>query len=113
MGIDEIRRKKMNELANNENEEFAKQLEDQQKQLHQLQQQLSLIESVAKQFMSQEAISRYGAVKMAHPDTAVKAIALVAQAVQLGQLKEKLSDADFKEILNAVKEGKMKFNLKK
>lgn len=113
MGIEDIRRRKMREITNNGMQEVGKQLEEQQALAEQMQQQLSIIESVAKQFMSKEAISRYGAVKMAHPETAVKAIAFIAQAAQLGHIKEKLSDDDFKSILNEIKEGKTNFKFRK
>lgn len=113
MGIEDIRKRKMQEITNNGMQEVGKQLEEQQALAEQMQQQLSIIESVAKQFMSKEAISRYGAVKMAHPETAVKAIAFIAQAAQLRHIKEKLSDDDFKTILNEIKEGKTSFKFRK
>jgi len=109
MSIEEIRKKKLQEISNND----IAQLEEQQAGMQQMNQQIALIESVAKQFMSKEAISRYGAVKMAHSETAIKAIAFVAQAAQLGHIKEKLKDEDFKIILQEVKEGKTKFTFKK
>jgi DNA-binding TFAR19-related protein (PDSD5 family) len=113
MGIEDIRRKKMQEINNNELQAIEKQLAEQQAVAEQMQQQLALIESVAKQFMNREAISRYGALKIAHPETAVKAIAFIAQAAQLGHIKEKLSDEDFKTILNEIKEGKASFKFRK
>lgn len=113
MSIEDIRRRKMQDISNNEVQEVEKQLAEQQALAEQMQQQLSIIESVAKQFMSKEAISRYGAVKMAHPETAVKAIAFIAQAAQLGHIKEKLSDDDFKTILNEIKGGKTNFKFRK
>lgn len=103
----------MNDIDENQLGEIKKQLAEQEAISQQLQQQILLLESVAKQFMSREAISRYGALKIAHPETAVKAIAFIAQAVQLGHIKEKLSDEDFKIILKEIKEGKTKFSFKK
>lgn len=114
MDIESIKRKKMQDmLGNNQSAQFDKQMAEQQDMMQQLQQQLSMLESIAKQHMTKEAISRYGTVKIAHPETAVKAIAFVAQAAQLGHLKEKLTDNDFKSILNEVKEGKTNFRFKK
>ena len=60
---------------------------------------LGIIENFAKSKMSREAISRYGTLKMAHPDKAVKAISFIAEAVQAGQIKETITDAQFKELL--------------
>ena len=113
MGIEEIRKRKMREISDAGNDNLAREFEEQQGLLNQMQQQISAIEAIAKQFMSKEAISRYGALKIAHPETAVKAIAFIAQAVQLGQIKEKIKDEDFKMILTEIKEGKIKFTLKK
>lgn len=112
MAIEDIRRKKMQEISNRETEQLEAQLREQQKAVSQMQQQISVVESIAKQYMDKNAISRYGAVKMAHPETAVKAIAFIAQAGQLGHLKNKLNDEDFKKILQEVKEGKTKFSFK-
>ncbi len=89
------------------------QLREQAVLTHQLKQQLAAIEAVAKQKMSREAISRYGAVKVAHPELAVKAIAMIAQAVQLGQIRETVGDEEFKMLLKNLQEGKAKFNFKK
>jgi len=75
--------------------------------------QVSMLESIAKRKMSKEAISRYGNIKIAHPETAIKAIAAIAQAVQLGQVKEILSDDDFKSILFEIQNNKKEFRLKK
>jgi DNA-binding TFAR19-related protein (PDSD5 family) len=60
---------------------------------------LKIIENVAKSKMSKEAISRYGNLKIAHPDKAVKAISFIAQAVQAGQIQEMITDRQFKELL--------------
>jgi len=60
---------------------------------------LKIIENVAKSKMSKEAISRYGNLKIAHPEKAVKAISFIAQAVQEGQIQEMITDRQFKELL--------------
>ncbi len=93
--------------------DIESQLREQAALTHQLKQQLAMIEAVAKQRMSREAISRYGAVKVAHPEIAVKAIAMIAQAVQLGQIRETVRDEEFKMLLKNLQEGKTKFNFKK
>lgn len=75
-------------------------------------QQIALLESIAKKHMSKEAILRYGNLKIAHPEIAIAAITLIAQAAQLGQLSEPLSDAQFKELLLNLRQGKKQLNLK-
>jgi DNA-binding TFAR19-related protein (PDSD5 family) len=76
-------------------------------------QQVIALEKIAKPLMSKEAISRYGNLKAAHPETAIKSIAIVAQAIQMGQLRQILSDSEFKEILIEIQKGKRTYNFKK
>lgn len=77
-------------------------------------QQIALLETAAKKFMTKDAISRYGTLKVAHPETAIKAIAMIAQAAQLGQLSMPIDDVQFKELLLELQhtQGKKQFNLK-
>jgi DNA-binding TFAR19-related protein (PDSD5 family) len=100
-------------MSNDESVDIEKQFKEQAAMNQQLKQQLALIESVAKQKMSKEAISRYGNLKLAHPEIAVKAIAFIAQAASAGQINEKISDEDFKLILKSIQEGKKEFKFKK
>lgn len=78
-----------------------------------LMQQIMLLENVAKKNMSKEAISRYGNLKMAHPQLAIKVIAMIAQASQLGQILKPLTDPEFKNLLIELQQGKKQFNFKK
>lgn len=111
--IDEIGKKKLEEfqekLLAEQNENLQKQLEEQSK----MQQQIEMLETIAKQFLSKEAVERYGRVKIAHQAVAIKAIALIAQAAQLGQLNEHLSDKEFKKLLEKLQEGKQEFKFKR
>ncbi len=71
-----------------------------------LMQQIMLLENTAKKKMSKEAISRYGNLKIAHPETAIKAIAMIAQASQLGQIQNPINDSEFKNLLLDIQQGK-------
>lgn len=86
--------------------------QDQNKINSELIQQIALLEKIAKQNMTKEAIARYGNLKIAHPETALKAVATIAQAAQLGQLQEPLTDLQFKQLLLDFQQGKKQFNLK-
>jgi DNA-binding TFAR19-related protein (PDSD5 family) len=85
-----------------------------QPDFNELMQQIALLETAAKKFMTKDAISRYGTLKVAHPETAIKAIAMIAQAAQLGQLSMPIDDVQFKELLLELQhtQGKKQFNLK-
>ena len=66
---------------------------------------LKMLENIAKPLMSKEAISRYGNLKVAHPDKAVKAISFIAQAIQLRKIKETVTDEQFKGLLMEINNG--------
>jgi DNA-binding TFAR19-related protein (PDSD5 family) len=72
---------------------------------------LKALEDIAKSKMTREAISRYGNIKVAHPELAIKAISLIAQACQTGSI-EMITDIQFKELLNQIQDKK-KFKFKK
>ena len=85
-------------------EEINKQIEEQLRMNQKLQQQINMLETAAKKYMSKEAISRYGNLKMAHPELAIRAIAIIAQAAEAGQLRESINDETFKLILKQIQE---------
>jgi DNA-binding TFAR19-related protein (PDSD5 family) len=66
---------------------------------------LKMIEDIAKSKMSRDAVSRYGNLKVAHPELAIKAISLIAEAAHLGQI-DVVSDLQFKELLRQLQEKK-------
>ena len=76
-----------------------------------LQQQVAVLESNAKQFLDKEALMRYGNIKAVDPEKAIKIAMLISQAVQNGQLKEKLSDSQFKDLLMSLQEPNKEFNV--
>ena len=73
------------------------------------QQQISLIENNAKQFLDKDALSRYGNIKAVNQEKALQIAFLIHQAVQSGQLKEKLTDVQFKELLMNLQEPRREF----
>ena len=77
-----------------------------------LAEQVLALEGVAKKFMTKEAISRYGNLKMAHTELAIKAIAIIAQASQTNQIQGKITDEQFKELLKEINQKKQ-FTFKK
>ena len=78
-----------------------------------LQQQIQQLESVVKQYLTKEAIQRYGNIKAAHPETSVQLIAIIAQAIQSGQIKEKIDDETLKNILMNLQKPKREFKINK
>lgn len=91
MSLEEIKKRKLQELKKN----LEKQKED-QAQLHQ---QIDMVENFAKKYLDSKAISRFGNLKAAHPEKAIQVTAVIVQAVQSGQIQQKLSDEQFKQLL--------------
>ncbi len=65
----------------------------------QLQKQVELMERLAKQNMTKEAVMRYGNIKTAYPEKAVKVAIIIAQMVQNGRINEKINDFQLKNLL--------------
>jgi len=82
----------------------------QQKQL-QLLKQIEILEATVKQYLSKEAITRYGTLKAGHPDKAIQALTVLAQLIQAKQITKKLSDQEFKSILIQLQEPKKQFKI--
>ena len=64
-----------------------------------IQEKILEIESMAKKFMTQEAITRYSTLKSAHQQKALQSIALIAQLGSQNKIKEKITDEQFKDLL--------------
>lgn len=84
--------------------------EEMQEQLK-MQQQIAMLEMMAKQNMSKGAISRYGNLKAAHPELAIQVIAFIAQGIQMGKLKGIISDEELKGILMDIQQPKKEFKV--
>ncbi|MBS3164634.1 hypothetical protein J4439_04335 [Candidatus Woesearchaeota archaeon] len=92
--LEELRAKRMAELQRQQvGEDFQQEMA--------LQQQVAQLEAIAKQFLSREALVRYGTIRTAHPEAALQAAMVVARLGQGGKVKE-LSDEHFKEILKQI-----------
>ncbi len=78
-----------------------------------LQEQITAIEETAKRFMTRDAITRYGTLKQAHPELAVNVIAMIADAVQSGQINDKIDDNTFKELLKKINESKKETRIRR
>lgn len=106
--IEEIKRRKLMEFQKKQ-EELQKQGEEQQ----QLEAQLEQLEAVVKQFLSKKALERYGNVKAAHQGKAVQLLVVLGQAIQQGQITEKMSDEQLKNILTQLEPEKKDFKIKR
>ena len=101
--LEEIKKKRLMELQNQQDE----QLQEQQ----QLQSQIEQLEVMVKQFLSKEALQRYGNLKAAHADKAVQLLVILGQAIQQGQIKENISDEKLKALLKQLQPEKKDFKI--
>ncbi len=98
MNIDETKRRKLEEIQNKYQQGFNEE--------EALKNQIEQLEALAKQFLDKEALSRFGNLKIAHPEKAMHLASVIIQMAKTGRLKEKLNDGQLKEILLMLKEEK-------
>jgi len=60
--------------------------------------QVAVLENAIKPMMTREALTRYGTIKLVHPDKAVHALVVFAQMAQSGKLTS-IDDAALKDVL--------------
>lgn len=106
--LEAIKRRRLLEIQK-QHEALQQRAEEQQ----QLQQQLEQLENAVRQFLSKEALQRYGNLKSAHQDKAVQLLVVLGQAIQQGQIKEKISDEQLKYILIQLQNEKKDFKIKR
>lgn len=87
--------------------------EKEQKELQEFQKQIELLEATAKKYLTKEAIQRYGNLKITHPEKAIRAMALIVQMVNSGQIRDQVDDATFKNILKQFDYEKKSFKITK
>jgi len=106
--LEELKRKKLEELKNQQEAALQEQAEEQA----QLEQQIEQLEMMVKQVFTKEALSRYGNIKAAHPEKAVQVLVVLGQLIQQGKIKQ-INDAQLKEILKKLTPEKKDFKIKR
>ena len=107
--FDEVRKRKLEQLRIKQQDAFEQQAQEEA----QMQQQVSQLEAVVKQFLTKDALARYGNLKAAHPEKAVQLLAVLGQAIQSGQLHEKIDDEKLRELLKRLFPEKREFKIKR
>ena len=98
MNLDEIKRKKLEEIQQKYNQGFSEE--------EALKNQIGQIESLAKQLLDKDALTRFGNLKVAHPEKAIQVASVILQLARANRIKEKLTDSQLKEILTHFQEKK-------
>jgi len=92
--LDEIRKKKLEELMQmqqNQTQQASEQV--------QMQKQVELMENTVRQLFTKKALVRYGNLKAAHQEKAVQLLLVLFQAIQEGQIKSKIDNSTLKKLL--------------
>lgn len=88
----------------------AKNAEEQYSEQLNMQQQLAAMENIAKRHLTKDALSRFGNIKIAHPEKAVQLSLAIAKIVESGY--NEIDDIMLKEILLSLQENNHKVNIK-
>ena len=107
--LDEIRKRKLEELMRLQQEKFQQQSQEQA----QIQQQVEQMENVVRQFLTKEALARYGTLKTAHQEKALQLLVVLFQAIQKGQVQGKIDDNLLKKILEQLTPKKREIKIKR
>lgn len=105
--IEDLKRKRLEQLKRQQIESASDELAEQA----QLQKQIAELETVVKHLFTPEALSRYGNLKAAHPEKAVQLLVILGQAINSGQLKQKINDVQLKELLRRLAPEKKEFRI--
>ena len=102
--IEEIKRRKLEEIQSAYNEQLQQQAE--------IQQQVLALESFVKARLTKEALARYGNLKTAHPEKALQLLAILAQAIRTQNIKQ-INDEQLKDLLKRMEPKKHDFKIKR
>ena len=93
--INEIKKRKLEELMQLQQEKLQQQTQEQ----IQIQQQIQQMENIVKKFLTKDALIRYGNLKIAHNEKAIQLLVILFQAIQKGQIQNEIDDSLLKKIL--------------
>lgn len=107
--LDELRKKKLEEMMASQQEKLQQQSSEQL----QIQQQIEQMEGIVRQFLTGEALTRYGSIKAARREKALQLLVILFQAIQKGQVKSRIDDITFKKILEQLTPKKREIKIKR
>ena len=106
--LDEIRKKKIEELMRLQQDKAQESQEQAQ-----VQQQVEMMENAVRQFLDKDALARYGSLKTAHQEKALHLLMILFNAIRSGQLKEKITDQQLKKLLERFTPKKKEIKIKR
>lgn len=100
--LDELKKKKMEQMSGGDSGAAAGGVDAQEQQKEQMRQQLK---KIASEILTKEARSRLGNIRAADEDMAAKIELQLVQLHKAGQIRDKITDDQLKEILKKIKEA--------
>jgi len=107
--LDEIKKRKLEELMQIQQDRLQQQAQEQA----QIQQQIDQMENLVRQFLTKEALIRYGNLKTAHHGKALQVLVALFQAIQKRQIQGKIDDLTLKKILHQMTPKKRDMSIKR
>ena len=107
--LEEIRKKKLGELMRLQQEKMQQQSNEQA----QVQQQIEQMEEIVRQFLTKDALARYGNLKTAHQEKALQLLVVLFQAIHKGQIQGQIDDSTLKKILEQLTPKKKEIKIKR
>jgi len=111
--IDEIKKRKMEELKAQYQAQVQNQFQQQMQEQMQVEQQIEQLEQVVKAYLDKDALARFGNIKTANPQKAVQILVILGQAIQAGHIRRMLTDEQFKDILKKLTPEKKEFKIER
>jgi programmed cell death protein 5 len=102
---EELKKKKLLELQQRVQEESIRQEQRRQVELQR--------RSILMEVLTPEARGRLANVKLARPEYALQVENLLIQLAQTGQVKQKITDAQLKQILGKISQRKREFKIRR
>ena len=107
--LDEVRKRKLEELMRLQQEKLQQQAQEQA----QVQQQIEAMENIVRQFLTKDALARYGNLKAAHKEKSLQLLVVLFQAIQKGQVQGRIEDSLLKKILEQMTPKKKEIKIKR
>ena len=98
--LEQLRQRKLSEI------------QSQQVEAQKIDAQITQAENLVRQIMTKEALSRWGNIKLAHPDVTTNALTIILQGISAGKLR-RIDDSTLKEILKSISGHKHNINIKR
>ncbi len=100
--LDELKNKKLEQLR----KAYAEQAQNQAKERQEASQ-LEIVEEAVKAHFTRQALQRFGAIKLAHPETATGIVVGLAHLIEAGRLTGMLDDEQLADVARQISSSEL------